>query len=640
MRALNRSEALRATRILHHVSKGEGATVLAEARLLAEEAPDSPDAWHALALCLAQSERVEEADQAFLRVLRIVPRQSLVLANRARFLKQAGLWSTAIECWRELIDLRPSDPQVWLELGLLQLDLAMRPPFSGSAGCRVVEKRSDAIASLRRAAELDPSLVRAWQALAHALSSEEKVTEAEAVLRRGLSLDPGQATLWVSLAKVLRLSGRPEEAVAAHSEAERLGATEPAAMDAFIGALVDCLRIEEALERAHRLVEVNPEYIPGYRTLAQLNWEYGAEFGGEGPPDQFFHSAVDERRNDVPLELGLVRFLMETHRGEEAFDRLQRLRESDDSPRLVALQAVALESTSDVDRAARLFAEAESRLPEWDISFNNAYVRHLLRTGQERLAAERAQRTLEVDPFNQEALAYLATSWRLQNDTREDWLCGYDQLADLVAVEVPKGWSDMNAFLADLREALEPLHQARSEPMSQSVRSGSQTPGRLFGRPDPRISALEVSMRNTVEQWVADLPCDTSLAHPFLSRRARSVRFTGSWSVRLRGSGHHANHFHSDGWLSSAFYVALPPTVQGITLLGGSNSDFISTSRPGSLQLGQPPDELGLELGPRRVIHPVAGFLALFPSFLWHGTLPFEDPEPRVTVAFDMLPSA
>jgi len=31
--------------------------------------------------------------------------------------------------------------------------------------------------------------------------------------------------------------------------------------------------------------------------------------------------------------------------------------------------------------------------------------------------------------------------------------------------------------------------------------------------------------------------------------------------------------------------------------------------------------------------------LAVFPSYMWHGTVPFEDTQPRLTIAFDMVPS-
>jgi len=103
----------------------------------------------------------------------------------------------------------------------------------------------------------------------------------------------------------------------------------------------------------------------------------------------------------------------------------------------------------------------------------------------------------------------------------------------------------------------------------------------------------------------------------------------GSWSVKLRSFGHHVNHFHQDGWMSSAFYVSLPASVNQ-----GTEEDA------GCIQFGQPAVELGLDLSPRRIVRPKAGYLALFPSYMWHGTLPFSDAEPRTTIAFDMQPRA
>lgn len=82
--------------------------------------------------------------------------------------------------------------------------------------------------------------------------------------------------------------------------------------------------------------------------------------------------------------------------------------------------------------------------------------------------------------------------------------------------------------------------------------------------------------------------------------------------------------------MSSAFYVSLPPSVRSQSAAGG---------QAGCIQFGQPPLELGLGLPPRRVIRPEPGKLALFPSYMWHGTVPFEDTQPRITIAFDMVPA-
>jgi hypothetical protein len=81
--------------------------------------------------------------------------------------------------------------------------------------------------------------------------------------------------------------------------------------------------------------------------------------------------------------------------------------------------------------------------------------------------------------------------------------------------------------------------------------------------------------------------------------------------------------------MSSAFYVALPEEMQ----------DGESASHDGWIQFGQPLEDLGLNLTPRRMIRPRPGCLALFPSYMWHGTVPFTGAETRLTVAFDIQPA-
>ena len=49
--------------------------------------------------------------------------------------------------------------------------------------------------------------------------------------------------------------------------------------------------------------------------------------------------------------------------------------------------------------------------------------------------------------------------------------------------------------------------------------------------------------------------------------------------------------------------------------------------------------QLKLDLPPTKLIEPKPGRLALFPSWMWHGTRPFGQGE-RLTVAFDVARGA
>jgi hypothetical protein len=128
-----------------------------------------------------------------------------------------------------------------------------------------------------------------------------------------------------------------------------------------------------------------------------------------------------------------------------------------------------------------------------------------------------------------------------------------------------------------------------------------------------------------VERELSDVAFDA--AHPFLARLTGRIAMAGSWSVRLRAQGFHVSHIHPSGWLSSAFYVDLPPEI------GAAGS-----GDTGKLMFGVPDAALGLDLAPRRLVTPEPGRLVIFPSYVWHGTVPFDSTATRLTLAFDALP--
>lgn len=632
MQALDVASAKLAAALMAPIAAGQGASVLAQARSLVSRAPGAPDAHHLLALCAAQAGEHVEANRSFSRALALAPAHPVISANFARYLRSMGAVSQAAGCWRDVLERSPNDAVALTELGLLLLELSAGSSFDEGLDENAQLQLAEAAKLLQSAVRLSPTAARAWHALGCVLRQQGSLTEARHAFSRGLEVEPRNVSLWANLAGVLRLQGQPETALEAYARARGAGPLPPQVLDGEVGALIDCLRIDEAHSAVRSLIDQHPQYAPAYTTLSHLNREYGLARGEEGAPEDAHRRAADRQPGNTQLQLALVRFLIESRQGAEAVERLSVLRRVSNDPQLAALQARAYDVAGDIESADRLFCEVDSALGSHDVAFCNAFVAHLLKSGRWSDAAVRAERTIAMRPRCQESWAYLATAWRMLNDSREEWLCGYDRLATLMPVEVPSGWTSIEGFLLDLRQSLEPLHMARTHPLTQSLRGGSQTPGRLFGRPDHRISALQQTLLRTVERWLETLPRDSQ--HPFLGRAQRSVRFTGSWSVKLWQSGCHANHFHSDGWMSSAFYVSLPPSVEAQSEVSQAHEAHLQ----GCLQLGQPPEELGLALAPRRVIRPQVGHLALFPSYLWHGTVPFNDPQPRMTVAFDMLP--
>jgi hypothetical protein len=84
------------------------------------------------------------------------------------------------------------------------------------------------------------------------------------------------------------------------------------------------------------------------------------------------------------------------------------------------------------------------------------------------------------------------------------------------------------------------------------------------------------------------------------------------------------------------FFNVAAPTATCLSLPDAVRA--CAATDAGCLVLGVPPADLGLALAPLRVVRPREGHLVLFPSCLWHGTVPFEDDQARLTVAFDVQP--
>jgi len=62
------------------------------------------------------------------------------------------------------------------------------------------------------------------------------------------------------------------------------------------------------------------------------------------------------------------------------------------------------------------------------------------------------------------------------------------------------------------------------------------------------------------------------------------------------------------------------------------------SARQGWIKFGEPSFETAMQGTIRRAVQPVPGRLVLFPSYMWHGTIPFHSAAARTTIAFDAVP--
>jgi len=224
---------------------------------------------------------------------------------------------------------------------------------------------------------------------------------------------------------------------------------------------------------------------------------------------------------------------------------------------------------------------------------------------------------------DQNWLALRATLERLSGAPDGPALNDYEAFVQGGLIDTPEGWSDLGVYLIDLAAALRRLHTLQTHPIGQSLRHGTQTPVDLRASDDPVIQAFFVAIDGPIKRYLQRLGVgDDALRR----RNGGGYRLAGCWSVQLAPGGYHAPHVHPEGWLSSACYIDLPPAVDA----GGHE---------GWIGFGAPPFACIVPTPSEHFEKPEPGKLVLFPSYMWHGTVPFGGAKPRLTIAFDLVPA-
>jgi tetratricopeptide (TPR) repeat protein len=480
--------------------------------------------------------------------------------------------------------------------------------YNAGLGALKSGREEEAIDLLERARARHPRDARLWQVAALLHRSLDDLGAAVAHFEKAARLSPHDPLIAHGHARAALEAGRP--AVGLFERAHRLAPLDGSVLLGLAAARFAEQGAEAALEGVAEQLRVHPGWLPGHALAARLLYMSGrkAEF------TSLFERALLAAPVLVDLWRELITTLMHDGRFEEALQAIARARAAaGDHLAFDANEAVCHAELGHADIADRLFASLASID---DVNLSVRRIRHYLRTGRAREAADLAE-PISKGPAAFMVWPYLSAAWRLLGDPSWDWLEGDERLVGVYDL------SDSLPPLDRLADRLRTLHVANGQPLEQSVRGGTQTDGILFARAEPEIRALRVAVAAAVERHIAQLPAPDP-AHPTLApRRDARIRFSGSWSVRLTGAGHHANHIHPAGWFSSALYVALPDEARR------------GPAPAGWLTLGEPQAELGLDLPPFRTVEPKPGRLVLFPSTMWHGTRPFAEGE-RLTVAFDV----
>jgi len=370
-------------------------------------------------------------------------------------------------------------------------------------------------------------------------------------------------------------------------------------------------RVDEAIECYEKAIEINPKSVSALRN-------YGSTLRDLGRFDDAF-----EVLNKIPLiaprypvghfSLGALHADMgKMEKAEASFETALKL-----DPNLYQ----AYYELGKIYRVNGDFEKALHAFEKVDILVARVQVLEMLHEmGRKDELLERLLHINQNEPKNLRASAfsaYVAQQYDVENNNA---FC--KNPLDFVHVSNISDVLDENPeFLNTLMKAADELTAVWEH---NTTKGGTQTHGNLF---DPALenetfSALEKIILDKLQAYrenfqgaldllIADFPKDFSL---------------NGWRVKLMKSGYQKPHIHSSGWVSGVLYLKVPKKMKG-------NEGSIAFSLHGYDYRKEKQNIPGTE-------HlPLEGELVLFPSSLFHSTIPFESDEERQCIAFDVVPA-
>ena len=570
-----------------------------------QQSPNHPDIQHLLALAIKPRDPASALGY-FERSLKINPKQPAVLSNFANFLQANQQLRAAKHHYLRALELDAGLVDAWYNLASVHYQSRDYLAASNAA---------------EKAIGLQTGYFKAYVLKGRSELDYKLFPAAEKTFENALKRWPGDPTLLFNKALVCRYQGHTTKARDIQCQLKGKF-NEPQRLFQLGCLAYDDEEVEQAEALLQESINLQNDLLLAHQALNKLYWEHGNR-------EKFLDSyeqALSIQPDSLALAYAYLSHLYQAQQDEMANELLNKfIGRFGETHSLIHMQGAKV-LRDNLLLAEQCFDKAlkqQPRHPRYLIDQANIYLRQQ-RYDEALTLLERAH---ENQPLDQEIHAYKGLCWKLSGQTKKaHYLNDYDNYIKVGFLPTPSGYESLETFWPVLINRVNQLHKTQHQPLDQSVQGGTQTVGSLLSVDDPVINAYRESLQRFIADYLDSLPNDHD--HPVVARKTKNYHFSGSWSVKLFKSGFHTNHVHPEGWLSMCTYLTVPDDV--------SSDD---EDKKGWIKFGQTSLALGEREQIEHAVCPQPGMCVIFPSYCWHGTVPFDSEQERITIPCDIMPS-
>ena len=577
-------------------------------------------------LQLLQAKNYDSAEELALTLTRKFPRQQISFKVLGVILTRTGRASEALKPSQKSVELSPQDAEAHYNLGIILYELG---------------QFNEARSSYKQAISLKPDHAQSYFGLGNTLKQLNRSQEAIDMYRTGLLLEPNYAKGYFNLGNIYRQTGQLNEAESNYRHAITL---DPLYIDAHINlsnTLQELGNHQQAGATLRDAILIDPSAPEVHYNLGNILYELGELQQAKA----CFIKSISLQPGHEPSLNNLGNILTKLERFDESeliyrellslnktspeahynlgttLRCLGRLEESAESLRqAIALRAGYIDAHNNLAGTLKELGQYKDALSHYDFLNNPDAQAQSLEClyfdGDYSAFDKRLNLISKLENTNLRVSAISAFSANQRGKTDPYLFCqnplDFVMTSNLSEYD-PKPMNLINHILKE---------SARYNLIweSRTTKFGFQSPNDLFQNPSEHILKLEKIIQKAIIDYYDTFK---EQSNTLISLWPKKYKLIG-WYNRLLKNGFQTAHIHPGGWLSGVIYLK---TIEP------------SNSTEGAIEFGLHGYDLPIINPdyPKKIFQPVTGDIVLFPSSLFHRTIPFTTDTERCVIAFDLV---
>jgi uncharacterized protein (TIGR02466 family) len=378
-------------------------------------------------------------------------------------------------------------------------------------------------------------------------------------------------------------------------------------------------QIQKAINCYEKIIKIYPDHVDVYNNLGNAFKELGEHYRAK----DCFEKIIKINPNNLKAHynLGVIfQDLDETQKAKSCYEKVIEI-----DPKYAAAHSNlgnSLKILGENEKAIDCYKTAKQIDPNinCDVAFAAAY----LKNRNPNNALTLLKTYLKKYPKNPRANAYKTIALRgLERFDEIEELINFSNLVRTINTEILTS-EKIVEFNKELRNALieDPRRCEEKNTKGWAIKGGTVIRN-LFKTTNSSILKFEVLLRKAIDYYISNLPDNTE--HPFLMGKTKKYAIDTCWANLLGPGDFQSSHIHNNGWMSGVYYLDEPEIEPN-----KEHAGWIEFNRAG-YNLPHFAGEKGIEL-----IKPKAGMFIFFPSYIWHGTIPYTRKYIRISISFDI----